>query len=111
MFSFGKVICRIIVFAPLLLIRGVAAPFAPLASLFVNAFVQGVEQRKADDKLLEEWRPEATALVESGHADWCPDCEGAGVVFREREFSKARIEFFCGECKGLGVKHKEQAAE
>ena len=76
--------------------------------IIAAAFVIGKADRKAEDEALENWRPQQAALVQSGQADWCPECEGAGSVRRTREGSSIPIEFWCSVCEGSGLVGKVQ---
>ena len=85
-----------------LILAALIIPQTPLR-IIAAAFVVGDADRKAEDRAIEGWRPQQAALVESGQADWCPECEGAGSVRRTREGSSIPIEFWCSVCEGRGL--------
>ena len=73
-----------------------------VVAVVVGIRVYGYAQHPAagqDDQALAE----REALVESGQADWCPVCEGAGSVSRRRESSQGLFNFQCERCEGSGL--------
>ena len=75
--------------------------------IFAAAFIRGSAQREVEDRAREDRKPKQRELVESGQADWCPTCEGAGSVFKEIELSRGRFEMWCSECEGSGLVSKK----
>lgn len=69
----------------------------------VAIVMRGNDQRDAEDRAMEQWKPQQKELVESGQADYCSECEGKGVIYTTREYSSATFELWCSRCEGLGV--------